>query len=293
MNDAGKLRPSGSEEVGGVKPNSIELMKPGPKALAPECAAILTVLALIWFGIWSTLADQHRNAMEAAARDTGNLARAFEENTDRIIAGADQTLRALRAAYMRDGAAFDLQSWARRETPPNRLAAQMAVIGRDGVSIASTASAQRVSVADREHFLVHRASHDDALYVSKPVLGRSSQRWTIQLTRRVFDADGGFGGVVVLSIDCYDLSRFYETLELEAGSISLVGTDGILRARGPVAAGAIGGIVPENLLRAGLTREAHRTFHTQIEPDAPPSTVSFRRLRDSRPRASIASSSRS
>jgi diguanylate cyclase (GGDEF)-like protein len=148
------------------------------------------------------------------------------------------------------------------------------------MSVASTASTQRVSVADREHFAVHRDSQDDVLYVSKPVLGRSSQRWTIQLTRKVLDADGSFGGVVVLSVDCYDLSRFYETLDLQAGSISLVGTDGILRARGPVAADAIGKAVPEGLLQAGLMRERQGTLHATIDADGSPSTVSFRRLQN-------------
>ena len=102
----------------------------------------------------------------------------------------------------------------------------------------------------------------------------------MQLTRKVLDADGSFGGVVVLSVDCYDLSRFYETLDLQAGSISLVGTDGILRARGPVAADAIGKAVPEGLLQAGLMRERQGTLHATIDADGSPSTVSFRRLQN-------------
>jgi diguanylate cyclase (GGDEF)-like protein len=276
----GRLWAARSAAARGVAPNFAGLAKPKFMALVPECAAILGMVGLIWAGIWTTLAEQRSTLEAAAARDTGNLARAFEENTDRIIAGGDQTLLALRAAYAREGAGFDLRAWARRENSPDRLTAQMAVIDRDGMSVASTASTQRVSVADREHFVVHRDSQEDVLYVSKPVLGRSSQRWTIQLTRKILDADGSFGGVVVLSVDCYDLSRFYETLDLQAGSISLVGTDGILRAQGPVAADAIGKPVPESLLQAGVMRERQGTLHATIDADGSPSTISFRRLRN-------------
>ena len=76
------------------------------------------------------------------------------------------------------------------------LTAQIAVIGPDGFSVASTASAQRVSVADREHFIAQRDSAEDTLFISKPVLGRSSGRWSIQLTRKILSATGSFAGVV-------------------------------------------------------------------------------------------------
>ena len=199
-------------------------------------------------------AAQRAGALDTAARDTTNLSRAFAENTQRIVAGADQTLLALRSAYEREGPAFDLGAWVRRESPPDWLMAQIAIIGPDGMSIASTASTQRVSVADRRHFQVQRASIADNLYVSAPVLGRSSGRWTIQLTRKLQTADGRFGGVVVLSVDCFQLSNFYQSLNLQQGFIEVVGLDGIIRARGPIETGLLG---------SALTFEPEVVLHTQ------------------------------
>ena len=209
-------------------------------SVGPECAAVACLLALIWWGIWSTLDRQHADALNGAARDTANLARAFEENTRRTVASADQILLALRSAYRRDPAGFDVRDWLKTETAPDWLTAQIAVIGPDGMSVASTASAQRVSVADREHFIAQRDSADDTLLISKPVLGRSSGRWSIQLTRKILSADGAFAGIVVVSLDCYQLSGFYESLNLQDGYIALVGLDGVIRARGPMLANAIG-----------------------------------------------------
>lgn len=195
---------------------------------------------MIWWAIGSLLANQHTSALNAAIRDTTNLAHAFEENTQRAIAGADQVLLSLRAAYARDGESLVLSDWVKRESAPDWLTAQIAIIGPTGMSIASTASSRRVSVADREHFIVQRDTEADELFISRPLVGRSSGRWTVQLTRKIKREDGGFGGIVVLSLDCYQLSGFYQSLNLQQGFIEVVGLDGIVRARGPIEADRLG-----------------------------------------------------
>ena len=244
--------------------------------VAPECAAIACLLALIWWGSFVTVRSQYDSALAGADRDTANLAHAFQENTQRIVAGADQVLMALRAAYQRDRDGFDLKDWVSRENAPDWLTAQIAVIDADGMSIASTASAKRVSVADREHFIVQRVSPDDALFISKPVLGRSSGRWTIQMTRKMVNAAGKFAGVVVVSVDCYQLSGFYQSLNLEQGYIELVGLDGVVRARGPFEQSPIGATLPLEGPVAGVLHRSRGSFRLNEGRNA--YVVSYRRL---------------
>ena len=90
----------------------------------------------------------------------------------------------------------------------------------------------KANVADREHFQVHRQQDTGVLFVSKPLVGRASGKWSIQLSRRVNKADGSFGGIAVASIDPYYFAGFYRQLNLgQASSIALVGRDHIVRVR--------------------------------------------------------------
>ena len=74
-----------------------------------------------------------------------------------------------------------------------------------------------------------------------PVLGRVSGKWSIQLSRGLYDKDGIFKGVLVSSMDPYHFSRFYESVDLgRDGAITLVGFDGVIRARGGMSADTIG-----------------------------------------------------
>ena len=253
------------------------MAKRGLRALisvAPEFAAISCLVAIIWWGIGTMLTNQHAKALDGARRDTTNLARAFAENTQRIFAGADQVLLSLRAAYERDGERLDLHTWIKRESAPDWLTAQVAIVGPDGTSLASTASTRRVNVADREHFIAQRDSSVDELFISKPVMGRVTGRWTIQLTRKIVAADGRFNGVVLLSVDCHQLSGFYQSLNLQHGFIELVGLDGIVRARGPVEDGAIGSRLP--FMRDAVSHERSGVFREEDGDDAV--TVSHRQL---------------
>ncbi len=87
------------------------------------------------------------------------------------------------------------------------------------------------NIGDREHFLVHK-EEDIGLFISKPVLGRSSGKWSIQLSRRINKSDGSFGGVVVVSIDPNYFAEFYRQVNLGAqSSIAIIGREGVVRVR--------------------------------------------------------------
>ncbi|HEV8680432.1 MAG TPA: ATP-binding protein, partial [Stellaceae bacterium] len=57
-------------------------------------------------------------------------------------------------------------------------------------------------------------------------------KWSMPLARRLNAPDGGFAGVLIASLDPLSLAGFYESVELgPGGTMMLVGSDGVVRAR--------------------------------------------------------------
>lgn len=207
------------------------------------------ILALLWLGLAWELGRERNHVLSMAEAENANLARAFEEHTRRTIAGLDQALVYIESAYEEDPANFRLKDMVARSVILRNVSVQLAIIGADGKLADSTVPGfSAVDLSDREHFQVHQGQASDRLFISKPVLGRASGRWSIQMTRRLDKADGSFGGVVVLSLDPQYLSDFYGSIDVGTrGAIMLVGSDGIVRASSD---GSVGRELPAGMAHA-------------------------------------------
>lgn len=195
----------------------------------------IALIAMIWGATLFHLRNDEHRALQSAQDRTTNIARIFEEHVANLIESIDKNLLFLRAARENNPSDFDLPAWTTNSYFLRDVTVQMALIGPDGRLVATNVdkNAQRMDLSDREHFRVHRDRSSDELFISKPVLGRATGKWTIQLTRRLTDAAGNFDGVLVASLDPYHLSQFFESIDLgKEGAITLLGEDGLIRARG-------------------------------------------------------------
>jgi signal transduction histidine kinase/CheY-like chemotaxis protein/HPt (histidine-containing phosphotransfer) domain-containing protein len=202
-----------------------------------------SAVLLIWIGAAYFTHNERLQAEQAALQNAGNLSRAFEEQIIRSIRSVDQTLLYVRDSYARDPQHFNMSLWQRNNEFLTGITFQLAIIDERGLLVASNipGSTNGVYLGDREHFTVHTGRTADELFISKPVLGRVSKKWSIQMTRKIVMRDGSFGGVVVVSLDPEYLSQFYQSIDVgENGSIALVGTDGVVRARGAKGPSTIG-----------------------------------------------------
>src|ERR1700722_7196882 len=210
--------------------------KPGRPVHTGRHAGLLLgagALALIWAGTLFHLDWEYKRTNLAATKTLTNLATLFQEQTSRMLGSVDQTLKNLRDSYLLDKKNFDIVAWSKRVQAITDFAFQTVIIGPDGYMVTSSISgAERLDLSDREHFRAHADHAVEGLFVSKPIVGRVSGRATIQMSRRIENSDGSFGGVVVMSIDPAYLAGFYGSIDLGTGGlIMLAGTDGVIRVR--------------------------------------------------------------
>jgi diguanylate cyclase (GGDEF)-like protein len=227
-------------------------------------------VAVVWLGAWYISTEELKRTEEAAYQDTANLARAFEEHIIRLIQAHDQILIFARTSYSKDPQHFDLVQWAREQQFATDVTLQLATTDKRGMLTGSNLGmpSTPTDLSDREHFRVHADSDRDELFISKPVLGRVSGKWSIQLSRRLNAPDGSFDGVVILSIDPYYLASFYESIDINTeGNVILVGLDGIVRARVSGQGRTVGQTMVGSSLFRSLAESTHGSYRTAGRTD--------------------------
>ena len=210
---------------------------------------LAAALALLvgWGAVLALLAARRSEAIEAEVRQNTNLARALEEQTLRVLAVTDQALVRLASAAVTPGTTPDLVRYANETGLVPDILVQLSLVGSNGRFIGSNLDPQGlrtgpVDLSRREHVRAHlapatlpaaeRPARADDLFIGKPVLGKVSKKWTIQLSRRAVDAEGRLGGVVVASLDPGYFENVYRRVALgRQGGMTLIGADLDIRAR--------------------------------------------------------------
>lgn len=195
--------------------------------------AATLLIALTVLHVFRLVEETRAREFAAGERDLANLTRVSQEHAIRTLRSADQVIRFVIDRYLELGSKLDLSTLTAHGVIDAEILNQVGIIDEKGVyAYANRPINSKIDLSDREHFKAHIVDPNVGLFVSKPVLGRATGRWSMQLTRRITRSNGEFAGVVVVSIDPGYFTRFYADLKLGTqGVVALYGLDGIARAR--------------------------------------------------------------
>ncbi len=204
------------------------------------CGLAITLVAALWGVTLYQLADAQKNHLVIASKDAENFAIALQARTERAIEVVDQSVVFMRYAYNEQGADLDLGELMADGVMHADPLKRYSVLDRNANVLLSSAPFEVARLAGSGDALTYAAQDGDKLWIGKPMTGTRGD-WAIRMTRRLSRTDGSFNGTAVADIDPVYFSRIYDSVDLgKHGSISLIGGDGVIRARRSAANDAIG-----------------------------------------------------
>ncbi|RQR29282.1 GGDEF domain-containing protein [Burkholderia sp. Bp9143] len=220
------------------------------RSAAPYTIVVIgIVVACALMGLCVLQLLQSRNdALERASETSRNLGLIAERDIERNFELYDLSLQAVIAGLQRHDLTAAPASVRRAVLFDNAMTARflgsMLVLDASGNIILDSANDQprHGNFADRKYFTVHRDNPDAGLYVSDPYPSRlRGGALSIGLTRRISNPDGSFAGVVVIAVNLEYFHQLFAGLSLgQHGSMSLIGSDGVMVMRQPYDVRTIG-----------------------------------------------------
>lgn len=178
---------------------------------------VLLATAAYWTVLMDSRQTQRHFTETQSWLRVGQMSHAVAVQVQTLLSGLDYTMRGLESEH-EEGNVEDFQRAIQNtfDAYPAGTFLQIAVADAEGDVVysnlqnGSTAPAQ-VSIRDREHFQVHARRDVMGMYISRPVQGRVSHKWTIQLSRALY-RQGRFAGVLVLSLSPEYISGYFQAI---------------------------------------------------------------------------------
>lgn len=193
-------------------------------------AVAILALAAIWGATLYLIKVERAAAERAAALSSRQLVETYEAQVVRALREIDQTLKVVKYAYELRGKSDSLNALKERALLPPPLLFEINIASSNGDILASTHPSAIANVADWDVFESQR--DENVFSVGRPRLPPGSDAWRLDFSHRLNTPDGGFAGIVMLSVDASYFVSGYEPSQLgDYGVLGLLGTDGIFRVR--------------------------------------------------------------
>jgi diguanylate cyclase (GGDEF)-like protein len=262
------------------RPARAHLLGNWSRANAMLVAMGIAAIVAVWAMVIERIEFERAETIAAVTKQNASLARAMEEHTVRTLLGVDQALHFIMYLYGQEGLTLDVRKAIADGDIDESIFTDISIIDEYGMRVLGRDDAKPFSVEDREYFRFHQRADSHTLLISQPTKGRLTGKWTIHMTRRINKPDGSFGGVALGAINPAYFTNFYEEADLgEHGLVTLVGLDGISRARQVGGKGSFGEDMRDSTLLARQAMNDSGSFLSRGTLDGTPRFYSFRTLR--------------
>lgn len=227
-------------------------------------AALVSFSTLLVVGTWLTveslIALAHEHALDDARTRNAALSLTLQEHAEQTFQQIDRLVLAIGQRYQAEGEHLDLPRLFDALRVNLDVIFIAALVDDRGMAFKSSNNAPPVSLADREHIIIHLENDTQDLFLGKPTLARLTGQWSWPVTRRVNKADGTLLGVVAVLHNPNYFSDFYRRLHLGTDTtIALVGQDGVVRTLMHPGATGAGTEIGVDLSRGELFRHYSQT----------------------------------
>ncbi|PKO50341.1 MAG: diguanylate cyclase, partial [Betaproteobacteria bacterium HGW-Betaproteobacteria-21] len=208
--------------------------------------ACVVVLALLWRDLIATQASTEAAERERIRSEAMVHARAAAGSIQATIDSFNFVLRSAREAILTGPKSLDVLGRIVTASMTQDIVIQLFHVSEDGfLSYSSLGPVPTNFLGDRDYFRSLAESAEDKLVVSDAVLGRLSNKWSIQFARGVRGADGAFKGVVSLAVSPDAWVAKLKSFEVGSSDLfAVLGADGAYLMRTLYGGGYYGKYVP-------------------------------------------------
>lgn len=198
--------------------------------------AVALLVALFGWHLLLAKLDEDRNAAASfAISEAGALSRSYASHLKRTFDAIDQTILHVKLEWSMSKGKLDLRQAKRMGLFPESAPFNVAVFDRNGIRKTSTFAASYEQagqdVSDRPFFLAQKNADGDFLFIGTPIRGRTTGLPVVQFSRSLFDENGAFSGVVLVSVKTdYFTANYDEATFGKHGLLAVAGLDGAMRA---------------------------------------------------------------
>lgn len=249
--------------------------------------------SIYWWGLSLSHRQLRIEAIDKAGKRAAQLAELQARHMEALFLGIDQSLKQFRGALQANNksSAAAIARTSLNSFPPGALTGFLATDAngdvtffyvntseRSNVTYYNSDSSERYYVGDREYFRFHLSSSKDQLFISKPVHGRTSEKWAVPFTRPLLEREH-FAGLVIASFSADYLSSMLAKVAMGSGDVaSLLYSDGTFVARSQNLQDVLGksALQDRPFLNAGAAD--HGVFHAAGAADNVPRIFAWHKL---------------